>query len=153
MAKKKEVKSEPSLYLKYNESRSGGEICEGQENDSWPSHEDENIDFDPEYLVLAAEDNRPDWVEEIKDIDFEPSKYVNKLVYLVIVRYYDGGTFGRTCGYWKIMLCTTKQKEALKLEKSIRDGSYQKGEYLEWNGYFAGLEDVEIHSLEIKEQA
>lgn len=73
-------------------------------------------------------------------------------VYLVVVRYSDGGTFGHTTGYWHVSLVTTDRDEALKMETAIRANTLPKeGVYKPWEGYFSSLEDVEIHGFKISD--
>jgi hypothetical protein len=73
--------------------------------------------------------------------------------FLVIVRYTDGGTFGCTHGYWTLRGVFKTRGEAEGMAKSIRDESYEEvpgQQYLAWTGYFASLEDVEIHAVVIE---
>jgi len=133
------------LYMTYQESTSGGEICEGQENDPWPNHEDGYTEFYPVRVNKTAD--KAGWVREPIQVEFNPA--VGADVWLVIVRYVTGGTFGRTLGCWHMVGAYECQSEADKVKASIRDGTYQG--YKPWTGYFESLEDVEIHKMTVGE--
>ena len=143
-----EKKVEPTnLYLNYHESRSGGEICEGQENDPWPSHEDEFTEWSPTHLHKTGD--KAQWMREQIQVDFDP--LVGQDVWLVAVRYYTGGTFGRTCGCWSIIGVYEHQGQAEKVKAGIYDESYMPAcGYKCWVGYFEGLEDVEVHRMTVE---
>ncbi len=134
------------LYLEYHEGRSGGEICEGQENDSWPSHEDEEIDFS---IVAVRLERGEHWlVEEIKT-DFDVK--VGDAIHVIVARYYDGDTFGRTCGMWKICEVCKTAEEADAIEEKLRHADNSDGKYSwPWFGYFSGLEDIQTHRVKVK---
>lgn len=137
------------IYLKYTESHHGGEICAGQENDDWPSHEDEVITWHPISLT------RIHMGGETEQLKFDVT---TDNAYLVVARYFSGGTFGRTCGYWQVVGLTETGEEALALKGKI-ESEYRKycesgskpykGEWQSWYGYFEGLEDVEIHFMPV----
>lgn len=71
------------IYLTYDERRYGGEIREGQENDAWPDHEDETI----EWSLVGAFKNRVQdrWIQEEVNIDFDAVP--GNMVWVVYVRY------------------------------------------------------------------
>jgi hypothetical protein len=145
----------PTLYIHTTETSSGGEP---ESDDRWCHHSD---------IVKAVSFNsvsrkRSDGFWPSGD-SFEVSEEVYKApkVFLVIVRYFDGGTFGRTCGCWHIQGSFTTEKEALALAASIRDRSYEKEwekqhkkgyHYLPWQGYFSGLEGVEVHCFPVQDE-
>lgn len=66
-------------------------------------------------------------------------------VFVILVRYSDGNTFGNTSGYGKIVAAAEYMYEA----KEIRDKILKKEwhGYNVWEGYFARLEKVEIKEL------
>jgi len=133
------------IFLSYSESSSGGGICAGQENNSFPDREDEHIEFTPLGLYYTKGDS-----QETIDINFDPTIKKDE-VYMVVVRYYDGDTFGVTYGLWSIEGVFESQKEAENIKKSIENKTYEspKG-YNVWDGYFAGLESVNIWETVIK---
>jgi len=133
------------VYLSYSETVSGGDIKPGQEDDSFPEHEDRDIEFNPISLHIKKGDS-----QETIDVFFDPKDFINKSLYLVVVRYYDGDTFGRINGYWYIASCCNNLKSAKKVKKSIDYGLYEE-DYIPWRGYFAGLEGVDIIELTLKD--
>lgn len=137
------------LYLHYSEYRSGGEICEGQENDAWPDYEDKFIQWELIHCRLNRH-KREHRYEEV-DVPFEVKK--GDTVYVVYVRYKTGGTFGSTLGAWEIVKVFNNLDEAESLERSIIDGSYekQKGIYVPWRGYFERFERCDIQYMTVEE--
>ncbi len=82
---------------------------------------------------------------EVSDDLFEAQE-----IFLVIPRYQDGGSFGTTHGQWEVWAAVGTEEEALKIEADIRSGALsKKGAYLPWVGYFASLEDVEVHCFRV----
>ena len=147
MAKKKKKQEEVdrwTLYLTYDESRSGGEVCEGQENDPWPCYEDENIDFS--LTRCNKESKNAAWAKESIEVTFQPK--VGSTVWVVVVRYSTGGTFGRTNGAWTILGIYEHLDEAKKVEASVHDNTYPG--YKCWVGYFEHLERVEVESMTVE---
>ena len=142
--KKAKVKETPKnkVYILYDEYRSGGSICEGQEKDDWPSHEDEQNHVT---WKSAHRSNTGMVYNETVEVDFDPASI--DYVIMVVVMYYDGGTFGRTCGLWQIIGVYPSIQDARKAEQSIKDNTFQGGKG--WEGYFAGLESVEIEVLRL----
>lgn len=138
------------LYLTYSESRSGGDIYPGMENDSWPDYQDEFIDFSPESLYLDEQDVSS-WRKETIKIDEDVSR--GDIVFLVIVRYGDGGTFGRTLGYWQIFGATKDGDKARELSRAIPNGDWKSSSILSeysydvWSGYFSSFEGVDVFPL------
>jgi hypothetical protein len=126
-----------SVYIKCRENRTGGNICKGQENDDWPSHDDECVEFNIDG-VRATPDH---WVET-KEVYFDPKEYIGKMVYILTVRYDTGNTFGRTLNDWKIVACSTDGEELTKLKKAIEKDPENGGDlskyidYRSWVGYF-----------------
>ena len=148
MAKKKTKKvkkPEPKyIYLSYDEYRSGGEVEEGQsENDRYASREDTDIDFQPRGISVEL-GNRID-IDNIQ-VNFNPLDYVDKRIYLVIVRYSTGDTFGHTNGAWCIEGAYLTDLEAINVRDSINNDSY-KGKYPDWKGYFERLESAGVESF------
>lgn len=142
------------VYLIYDESAHGGEICEGEEGSNYPEHEPEYNEFYPKGLRLKA----PDWSETI-EVDFDPSGLDQ--LYVVIVRYSSGSTFGTTHGHWHVIGAYESRDEAEKIEMAISKGTgmYNRSEkglytdknraYMPWVGYFESLEEVTVERLDI----
>lgn len=132
------------LYLTYNEYRSGGDIEDP--SDRWSNREPEHIDFSPKALFME----RPEDIfahglsdEEIyiKDENLE----FGKNVFLVVVRYQTGDTFGYSTGNWHIVGVFDDPEKAKETKKQINDDLYNG--YKPWDGYFEHLEDVEVHLM------
>ena len=138
----KKVVKKNEVFMTYSQSEHGGEICAGQENDPWPSHEDNYFEFDPETLSTKA----GSWVETI-EVDFVPEDYVGKDVYVVVVRYSSGDTFGNSNGHWHVEGAYTDKDKAFEVEAQINNEKYEG--YKPWVGYFEGLEHVEIHEFKL----
>ena len=114
-AKKTEVKEEPKyLYLVYDEYTEGGEICEGDEDSEWPNYEPIYHSFEPR--ALLHDDSNQSWVETI-NVDFDAK--VGSRVYLVIVRYSSGSTFGTSHGHWNIPAVKETYAEAEAIMDAI----------------------------------
>ncbi len=139
-----------NVYLIYDESTHGGGVCSGQENEEWPSLEDEYNEFHPKGLRLKA----PEWSETI-EIDFDPAE--SEHLYVVVVRYSSGSTFGNTHGHWHIEGAYKSYEKAEKIERSISkdDGCYPSKKdyknrgYMPWVGHFESLEGVTVERLNI----
>ena len=95
-----------------------------------------------------------------------------KIGYLVVVRYSTGSTNGSERGAYKFVAVFSDADNAEKLSKEIKKQNKKYGTqrtgftfkpktkspnfdsgilYCSWNGYFERLQDVEIHSLRIKD--
>lgn len=131
------------VYLLYEESTHGGEVCEGDENSNWPSYEDEYNEFYPKGLRLKP----PEWSETI-EVDFDPSGLDH--LYVVVVRYSSGSTFGSTYGHWYIEGAYKAYDKAKKIEMAISKGTgkYDRA-YMPWEGYFESLEGVTVERLDV----
>lgn len=128
-----------TLFVNYSETHlGGGEICAGQENDAWPSYEDVFQDFCVENITLK---NVGPYHETIEYDLPEPTPVG---LFVVVVRYYDGGTFGRTCGYGSIEGVFATHEEAQARAKDLENGGKSIHGYNRWDSYFAGLERTEV---------
>lgn len=132
---------ESVLHLAYDEHTYGGEVCEGQEDDPWPSHEDETKEFFLHSCSLTSD--KAQWMREQFRVDFAPE--VGSTVFAVVVRYATGGTFGRTNGCWDILGVFRDITQADQLSESVYDGTYDG--YKCWVGFFESFEQVEICHL------
>lgn len=121
------------VYLTYDEHRGGGEIRKGEEDHQFPCHEDEWIVFTPGQLFRTPSG----WCETIA-LDFDPADC--KSLYLVIVRYSTGSSFGHTTGAWQIEGAYKTEAEAEAVSVSIEENKYEG--HAVWNGYFERLESV-----------
>ena len=132
------------IYLSYTEDRHEIEPFVEQYLD----HGTDGIDFTLHGAHLTA----PSWSETVK-IDFEPK--VGDEIFVVVIRYYDGDSFGRTYGHWHIGGAFPTEKRATEwMEAIISDRPPMKNGhryYQEWEGYFAGLESNEVVKLYVGE--
>jgi hypothetical protein len=155
------------IYMSYKEWRSGGGVCAGQDNNEWPMHEPENIEFTPTFLSTTA----GNLVQTI-ETDFDPNQLVGSNIWIVIVRYSTGNTFGSSSGHWKVESAHTDEQTALDIAKLIetdykkypecefgREGKTPKPDqyfsphgYECWKGYFESLEGVEIHRFTLSDK-
>ena len=135
----KPIPKKNEIYLTYNEDRKGGQSLS---DEPWSDREDEKIEFSVEE-VFASIDNL-NWVETI-EVGFNPTDFIDKDIFVIVVRYSTGGTFGNTDGAWHVEGAYTKIEEANKIVKSIEDDTYCR--YKPWSGYFERLSDIEVHKI------
>ena len=138
------MKTEPKyFYLKYKESRSGGE-SESSEPYSCRS---------PEYIEVTFQSLSREKGDDFfpYTVEVDEDTYGHDTVFLVVVRYQDGDSFGSSHGNWMVWRTVSSEEEALKIQASIKDGSLDKDKttYRPWTGYFNNLEDVEIHGFRV----
>ena len=131
------------IYVVFDESTEGGAICEGEENSSWPSHEDNYV-----HVTFKALYRNPPTDRFFYD-SFEVADELlqENALHLAVVRYFSGGTFGNTCGYFYIVgafKTSTDAEVAIKKTLESKDPVNYP-----WNGYFSGYEDDEIHVLNV----
>lgn len=101
------------LFIAYNESRSGGGISKGEENESWPSYDDENKEI---YLSELMVVNEYLLNGDTIDVDFDITDHIGKPLYIVFVKYTTGGTFGCSHGNPYFPACCITAKEAFDIE-------------------------------------
>jgi hypothetical protein len=75
-------------------------------------------------------------------------------LFLAVVRYGTGDTFGHTNGAWYVagIAPTYKIAQAILEEETKPSGPPEKGSwqhYKRWEGYFESLQDTEIHELSL----
>lgn len=133
------------VFVNYKEEYvSGGEICEGQENDPWPSHEDTIYDFETVDVTLV--NTNP--YHETLEIEL-PSPLPQGL-WTVVARYSDGDTFGSSVGHGSIEGVFLTEDEALARAQEIQNGGKSIYGYTRWDGYFAGLEGVDVKLVPLR---
>lgn len=153
-----------TLYLKYHSSAEGGEPINS--DDKWPDYHTVYKSFTPTSLHISQQS----WQETIETL-VEPE--VGKRVYVMVVRYSDGDTFGHSEGNWGVIGAFDNEKEVYMLKKAIeyfgvldKEDSYdtaynyvvaafrQSGlpshVHPTWLGYFNELELVEVHEMVIQ---
>jgi len=137
--KVKPIPKKNEIYLTYEEDRKGGLPLS---DEPWSDREDEEIEFSVKE-VFASIDNL-NWVETI-EVDFNPVDFIDKDIFVIVVRYSTGDTFGQTSGSWYVEGAYTTIEKTDKIVKSINDDKY-KG-YKPWSGYFERFSHVEIHKM------
>jgi hypothetical protein len=146
---------------------SGGDICEGEEDASYPSRETEYKDHEVLGVYSCDSKDGRGWsrYNESVDVPFEP--VTGAEVFLVVVTYSSGDTFGSSSGNVTIVGCYEEKAQAESIASDIRaddmdvdrdyrrSGKKTKKERFtgckEWTGYFDGLEGVEVHRLRLDE--
>lgn len=138
-----------SLYLDTTETSTGGHP---ESDDEWCHHSDIvlSVTFNHVYRNKNSESFWGGSSFEVTEEVYRASR-----VYLAIVRYSDGGTFGRTVGYWEVMGAFKTEAEAVAMTTSIDKGTFKTDyphlarPYMPWEGYFSGLQGTEVHSFPI----
>jgi len=124
------------IYNEYEEI-----VRERYEDDKWDSGE-QRVCFN-----IATEQERgwPTCVE----VAFDPEDHLGENVFVVVVRYDTGDTFGRTYDTWTITDIVLTMEEADEICKAILYDKY--GKYNAWQGYFEKFNsvDYESHMLRI----
>jgi len=134
-----------SLFVDYYEMFSGGEICSGDEDASWPNYEPSHTEFKITSDAFIVCPNKI--YTALVHCSFDPEEHIGKNIYVVVVRYQTGDSFGTSHGRWEMEGGYLTKEEAAKVKESINDNTYEG--YKSWKGYFEALEDVEIHELKI----
>lgn len=81
----------------------------------------------------------------LDQVDVNDECYSCSELYLAVIFYTDGGTFGCTHGYYYIVGAYKSLDEAKKeLEKAKNNGEYKP-----WEGYFASFESSDIFVLPV----
>ena len=152
--KKKEVlqaepKVEPKrVYIEYDEYATGGEP---EDDGEWSRCSDTVKTVRFKRLHREKPTNRffYDSIELPNDkmIDMDH-------LFLAVVRYSTGDTFGHTTGAWYIVgIAPTYEIAQMMLDEetkpSPKDSHGRQLGYKPWEGYFKSLEDTEIHELRL----
>jgi hypothetical protein len=138
--------SQFTLYVQYTVTYSGGEVCEGQENDSWPSYEDAYEEHHFECIRRSLPKDKL-WKSQFEYMKVDHKLYVADTLYLATIEYADGGTFGRTLGYRHFVGLYATRTEA---EEAINNAKNENG-YMPWTGYFASHIDDHIDALKVED--
>lgn len=149
MRKKEKTKIDfkkfPQLFVIYEEEH---ETIENTfERESWSGRNYYQIN----YKVIDVIRTQPQTAYHEQVPLFGELKDLQK-VYCVIVRWGSGGTFSKTSGYGKPIGCFSSYDEAEKCREAIQKWKTEKDylnyvEFVFWDDYFGGLEDVEIESF------
>ena len=112
-------------------------------DDSW-DRDNTATEFSP--TVLRLGDKGRNWRVEVFDVDYPVQ--VGDNLFLVVVRYDTGDTFGHNENEFCFIGVYKTKKELEKVNKSIKDGSHEKS-YI-WTGYFENYRDTEIHFMTVE---
>lgn len=159
MKKKKEIKSE-YLYLHYSQIETGGEVREG-ELGPYACREDSNR----EQIFYGLYTKKSENVYDYDTIEYKGSvKYlIGKEVYVVIVKYDTGDSFGKSNGHFYAEGVYHTEEEATEIASLInksrnvgydKESPYRKktGRYEPWRGYFERLNGAKIHIFKVREE-
>lgn len=136
------------LYVTYDENRRGGEALEPGE---WAFRAPTYIEVTVNGLYLEQPQS---WGWEnvpVRGELFQPKE--GERVFLLVVRHSDGDTFGTTHGHAHFEGIYETREAAEAIAETINQDTYKSGRgkwnYIPWKGYFAQLEDIEIHAITV----
>ena len=131
----------PRLYIEYNTSSEGGHALS---DERWSDRSDEHTTVDFIRLHRNPPANR--FFYDSIELSHPEMAKMDKL-YLAVVRYTTGDTFGTSYGHWHIVdVAPTYEIASAMLEEALKPSV--KG-YKPWEGYFERFEGTEIHTLEV----
>lgn len=124
------------VYVTFDEDRYGGE----------PLTDEDWSDRAPGYIEVSFKAlwrEKPSSMFGFTSYEVDPKKVdlSSDFLWLSVIRYSDGDTFGTTSGYWTIVGLSNSSAEAqekIKLALSSKDG------YKPWVGYFSNYDDAEF---------
>jgi hypothetical protein len=133
----------PKLYIKYSYTETGGEVSPGEDDNSNFAHREDTIrEYRYDYVTKTfptGDKSFSNW----ETVECQPEVLLGSKVFLAIVEYYDGGTFGRTCGYHEIVGAFSTKQEAEEVVNSSK---------AKWDGgYFGQATDVLVVKLDIED--
>ena len=134
------------MYMTYHEDESGGQPLPG-ESGRFACREDGRIDFFPKKLYSEVDENTFYWVETLY-CNFDPKGMIGKEVYVLVVRYRTGDTFGHSTGQWFVEGAYLDGDKAREVAELINNDKYKGNK--PWNGYFERLENVELHKFTLQ---
>lgn len=134
------------LYFTYDESRVGGEPTS---DSPWCSLTDTHVTVKFNYLYKDPPKDRFFYDSIVIN---EPSLLEHSSLYLCVIRYSTGSSFGTKYGYWCVVGVAKSVTEAQNLlDGALINGVFKYGYMCKpWEGYFERFEDTEIHELIVK---
>lgn len=143
MQRDKTNSDSPRVYIEYNSFTDGGERINPDER--WSNRTDQNTTLTVQKLYASE----PKHLFFRDSIEVDPSVLECSEVYLVVVRYQTGDTFGRSLGNFHFYSVRKTEQEAIEdrwvCESPVKKGNYEN--YRPWDGYFERLEFVEIMKM------
>lgn len=134
------MKKEYKLYILSTTTEEGGELCEGEEDVPYASHEPtyRMTTFDTAHGSQPADRMFYDTLEVSKTLYEELMKC--EKVFVSAIFYSDGDTFGTTDGYYEITGVSSTKEDAAAANKA----ALESNDFQSWQGYFARLIGPEI---------
>lgn len=130
----------PKVYIEYTSGSEGGECLS---DERWSNRSDEHITLD----VKRVYKTEPEHLFFKDSIEVDPKVLESQFVYLVVVRYKTGDTFGSSYGNFHFYSVRATKEEAEQDRMDINAPRGVKDSYRPWEGYFERLEEVEIHPM------
>jgi len=141
--KKEKPIEEHRVYIEYAEHRFGGEVIDPE--DQWSCREDASIEVN--FIRLHKQPPEHRFFYDSIVINNPDLLKLNEL-YLAVIRYSTGDTFGHTTGAWHIVGAAPTYKIAeLMLNEALN--SSKENTYKPWEGYFERFENTEVHKLDL----
>lgn len=133
-------KTKTKLVLEY--SVHGYTTEKADIDDSW-DRDNTATDFSPEILRLGTKGNN--WCVETFEVDFPVE--VGNLLFLVVVRYDTGDSFGYNENDFCFIGVYKEKEEAQKVRESIEDGSHELS--YKWTGHFEKYRNTEVYLMNL----
>ena len=138
------------IFISYTKSSYGGNVREGQEDQSYPNYEDTHSETSIQGIFSKRDKHSHSWDSYCDNLDcsFEPKPGMN--VWLVSVNYDTGSTFGRTLGLTCFVGVYDSEEEAEEVASAIASDQYRG--YAAWKGYFDHYNFTEIEKFVVDEK-
>ena len=136
-----------ALYINVSTFEHQGGKSSAKDDGPWSGYDHTVIEVNHWGPVYFTEDGKgydSHMVHNSDEIDW--AKYEESQVWIVYIRYSDGGTFGRTDGYFNVEFVTDERDKAVEWMKEHKDGLKTAH-----SGYFESLEDIDITVVEFRD--
>ena len=130
-----------TLYITYDSYSTGGEA---ESDEKWCSFTPKQTTVN--FRFLHRDTPRERFFYDSFEVD--DSLLEKNELFLAVVRYSTGDTFGSSHGMWHIHGAFADYETALKELEEVTKPS-PKGGYKPWEGYFESLEGIEVHCLKV----
>lgn len=125
------------VCLLYEERSWGGDALS---DEPYSSREDKHIEFTVTGLSPSSTGGLYQETIEVEEVKFP--------LYVIVVRYSTGDSFGNTNGAWHVEGAYTDADKVQEIVDAINNDTYKsKCGYEVWKGYFERLENVEVHEF------
>lgn len=136
------------LYIDYNEEITGGGPVEGEEDAEWPTLEPEFKTVEFRGVYRSMKDENAPFFKHSEPVSKET--YESETVFLVIVFYDTGNTFGRRNGEWYLEGIYFDFNEALKVSENIENDTYVG--HKPWQGFFERYSRVDVREFRVHDK-